>query len=219
MALWPTRVAAKSLRKGIFPTAHPDSAPPTASGTSLRLRSHPCSGLATSPCPVPGTPPGPHPGASEERQEKLRWGVGGGRGRGVAPPSKPHPDSAFPAPPHGAFLALRFPLGTVITAVIRKTIILAEWEHLNLFLPPFGRFHPTPAHGYRRVPPSSAPGALRCRGPGPSPGSREGCEPCPIPKGHPGTVQPLDPDLLPGAGGCRRAQDTAPHWCSPGGGR
>lgn len=152
LALWPPRAAAKSLDRCIFPTAHPDSAPPTDPGTSLRICSHSCycSGLPTSPRPMPGTLQEPHPGASEERQDKLRWGVGGGRHR----PPNPTLTPIFLVPPHGAFLVLRFPFGRVITAVIRKTIILAEWEYLNLFLPPWQ----VSPHARPRVPAGASQG-------------------------------------------------------------
>lgn len=119
-------------------------------------------------------------------REKLRWGAGGSWHL----PPNPTLGPTFLASPHGAFLVLHFPLGTVITAVIRKTIIPAELEHLNLFLPPFGRFHPTPAHGYRRDagdPPAAQPSAgspalLWVRPPAVSGAS---CEPCPVPRGCP----------------------------------
>lgn len=77
-------------------------------------------------------------------------------------PPDPTPGPIFLASPRGTFPALHFPLGTLITGVIRKTIIPAEWEQLNLFLRAFGRFHPTPSHRCRRDagdPPAAQPSA------------------------------------------------------------
>lgn len=123
-------------------------------------------------CPFPSTHPDPAaptvPGSSLPSYCRC-WGL---------PPNLTLAPTSL-ASHHRDFLALRFPLGTVITAVIRKTITRAEWKQLNLFPLLSAGLTPRPPTGAGRAPGTRLAGEP-CAAVGPDPRL------CPVPRVYPG---------------------------------